>query len=196
MHATKHYNTDSTTPDNTQQPSTPTVTSLDSSNVQLSKTSVTYNGKAQEPSVIVKDANGNIVNAANYTVSYSNNTNVGQASVTVTFSGNYSGTANKTFLIVPKGTSISKVTAQTKGFTVKWKKQAKQTTGYEIQYSTNKKFKKAKTAKKIKAKTTSKNITKLKAQKKYYVRIRTYKKVNGKKYYSDWSKRKSVVTKK
>lgn len=193
---TIHYNStsDNTTPD-TPQPPAPTITALTSSNVQLSKTSVTYNGKPQKPSVTVKDANGNLVDAANYTISYSNNKNVGQATVTVTFSGNYSGTAKKNFNIVPKGTFLSKVTAQKKGFTAKWKKQAKQTTGYEIQYSTSSKFKGAKTIKNIKAKTTTKRISRLKAKKKYYVRIRTYKTIKGKKYYSDWSKSKTVVTK-
>ncbi len=82
---------------------------------------------------------------------------------------------------------------------MRWKKQASQTTGYEIQYSTNSKFKGAKTLKGIKAKTTSKNVTKLKAKKKYYVRIRTYKtvKINEKsvKLYSSWSKVKKVTTK-
>lgn len=174
----------------------PIITTMDSSNVQLSKTSVTYNGRAQKPSVIVKDDNGNTVNATNYTVSYSNNKNVGQASVTVTFSGNYSGTVRMPFNIVPKGTSLSKVTAQKKGFTVKWKKQAIQTTGYEIQYSTSSKFKGTKTVKNIKAKTTTKRISKLKAKKRYYVRIRTYKTVKGRKYYSGWSKSKRVITKK
>lgn len=174
----------------------PIITTMDSSNVQLSKTSFIYNGKAQKPTITVIDNGGNIVDTTNYTISYSNNKNVGQASVTVTFVGNYSGTVRKTFNIVPKGTSLSKVTAQKKGFTVKWKKQTKQITGYEIQYSTNSKFKGAKTVKNIKAKTTTKRISKLKAKKKYYVKIRTYKTVKGRKYYSDWSKSKKVVTKK
>ena len=198
FNATIHYNSGntSTTPDSPQQPPTPTMIPMADNNVQLSKSSVTYNGKAQKPSVSVKDANGTVVNAANYTVFYSDNKNVGQASVTVTFSGNYSGTVKKTFNIVPKGTSLSKVTAQKKGITVKWKKQTKQTTGYEIQYSTSSKFKGAKTVRNIKTKTTIKRISKLKAKKKYYVRIRTYKTVKGKKYYSSWSKSKKVVTKK
>ncbi|HCT93139.1 MAG TPA: secretory protein [Lachnospiraceae bacterium] len=102
----------------------------------------------------------------------------------------------------PKATSIVKLTAKKKGFTVKWKKQTKQTSGYEVAYSTNKKFpKKGTTIKKIsKNKTVSKTISGLKAKKKYYVRIRTYRitKTNGKtkKLYSGWSKIKSVTTKK
>lgn len=87
-------------------------------------------------------------------------------------------------------TTITSVKAKSKAFTVKWKKKSG-ITGYQIQYSTNSKFKKGNKSIKIKnAKTISKKITKLKAAKKYYVRIRTYK---GKKY-SKWSKVKSIKT--
>lgn len=83
-------------------------------------------------------------------------------------------------------TTITSVKAQSKAFTVKWKKKSG-ITGYQIQYSTNSKFKKGNKSIKIKnAKTVSKKITKLKVAKKYYVRIRTYK---GKKY-SKWSKKR------
>ncbi len=65
--------------------------------------------------------------------------------------------------------------------------------GYQIQYSTNKKFKKGNKS----ANTTklSKTVKKLKSKKKYYVRIRTYRKVNGKKIYSNWSKVKNIKIK-
>ena len=92
-------------------------------------------------------------------------------------------------------TSISIIKAQDRAFTVKWKKKSN-ITGYQIQYSTNSKFKKEnKTIKIKKAKTVSKKITGLKPSKKYYVRIRTYKIVNKKTYYSSWSKKKNVTTK-
>ena len=92
-------------------------------------------------------------------------------------------------------TTITSVKAQSKAFTVKWKKKSN-ITGYQIQYSTNSKFKKGnKTIKIKKAKTVSKKITGLKPSKKYYVRIRTYKIVNKKTYYSSWSKKKNVTTK-
>ena len=88
-------------------------------------------------------------------------------------------------------TTITSVKAQSKAFTVKWKKKSG-ITGYQIQYSTNSKFKKGNKSIKIKnAKTVSKKITKLKVAKKYYVRIRTYK---GKKY-SKWSKKKNIIIK-
>ena len=87
-------------------------------------------------------------------------------------------------------TSITSLSAKDNGFKIKWKKKSS-ITGYQIQYSTNSKFKKGNKSIKIKsAKTVSKKITKLKVAKKYYVRIRTYK---GKKY-SKWSKVKSIKT--
>lgn len=92
--------------------------------------------------------------------------------------------------------TVSKPTAAKKGFTVKWKK-VSGVNGYEVQYALNSKFTKSKKTVNItKGTTVSKKITKLKAKKKYYVRVRAYKTVSGKKYYSDWSKAKTVTTKK
>lgn len=88
-------------------------------------------------------------------------------------------------------TSITSLSAKDNGFKIKWKKKSG-ITGYQIQYSTNSKFKKGNKSIKIKnVKTVSKKITKLKVAKKYYVRIRTYK---GKKY-SKWSKKKNIIIK-
>ena len=95
-----------------------------------------------------------------------------------------------------KNTKISKVVSRKKSVTVSWKKQTKGITGYEIQYSTDKSFKND--VKKVtinKAKTTSKTIKKLTSKKKYYVRIRTFKKSGGEKVYSKWSKVKRVKVK-
>ena len=172
------------------------------SNIKLSKTAYTYNGKVQKPSVTVKDSKGKALkNGTDYTVSYSSGCkNVGRYTVKVTLKGNYSGSKSMTYNINPKGTSVSKVTAAKKGFKVTWKKQTTQTTGYQVQYSTSSKFKSAKTVTISKNKTTSKSVGKLSAKKKYYVRVRTYKtiKIGGKsvKLYSGWSKAKSVTTKK
>ncbi len=164
--------------------------------ITLSTSSYTYNKKVRKPSVTVKDNKGKKISSKNYTVTYSTGRkNVGKYTVTVTFKGKYAGILKKTFTIKPKATSISKLNAGKKKFTVKWKKITTQTTGYQIQYSTSSKFKSAKTVTVSKNKTTSKTISKLKAKKKYYVRIRTYKTVNGKKIYSSWSKAKTVTTK-
>lgn len=96
----------------------------------------------------------------------------------------------------PKKTSIKKLTAQKNGFKAVWGK-VSYAKGYQIKYSTSKKFTK-KTSKTVTVKksgTTSKTVKKLKSKKKYYVKVRTYKTVNGKKVYSDWSKVKTVKTK-
>ena len=95
----------------------------------------------------------------------------------------------------PKSTNTKKIKAAKKAVFVEWKK-VSGVSGYEIQLATDKKFKKNKKTVTIKKqKTTKTTVKKLKAKKKYYVRVRTYKIVNGKKVYSSWSKVKSVKTK-
>ncbi len=160
-------------------------------NIKLSATSYTYNGKTKTPSVVIKNNSGKkLKKGTDYTVKYSSGRKkVGKYKVTITFKGNYSGTVTKTFKIVPPATSVSKVTAGSKKLTIKWKKKTSQTTGYQIQVSTSSKFKSGnKTALVKKNKTVSTTLKKLKAKKTYYVRVRTYKSVNGEKFYSNWSK--------
>ena len=172
------------------------------SKISISNKTYTYDGKAKKPTVTVKDSKGKkLSKGKDYTVSYSSGRkNVGRYAVKIKLKGNYSGTVTKTFDIVPKGTSIKKISASKKGFKVYWKAQKKNTTGYEIQYSTAKSFKNAKTVKVSKNSATSQSVAKLSGKKKYFVRVRTYKtvKYNGKKckVHSSWSKPKTVVTKK
>ena len=172
------------------------------SSIKLKATSLTYNGKVRTPKVIVKDRTGKtLVENTDYTVSYAKGRKyVGKYAVKITFKGKYSGTKTLYFTIKPKATSISSLKAGSKKFTVKWKKQATQTTGYQVQYSASSKFSKAKTVTVGKNTTVSKKISKLSGKKKYYVRVRTYKtvKINGKsiRIYSGWSKAKTVTTKK
>lgn len=163
----------------------------------LSTTTYTYNGSVKKPSVTIKDSKGNVVSKSNYKVSYSNNKNVGKGVVTVEFVGDYySGEFIKTITINPASTKITSISAKSKGFTVKWSKKTTQTTGYQIQCATDSKYtKNKKTVTVSKNSTTSKTVTGLKPKKKYYVRVRTYKTVNGKKYYSSWSSSKTITTK-
>ena len=170
--------------------------------VKLSATSYTYDGKVKKPTVSVKDSNGKTVASSNYAVTYaSGRKNVGTYKVTIKFKGNYSGTKTLTFKINPKGTTLKTLTATSKGFKATWNKQATKMstsyiTGYQIQYSTSSTFASGnKTVTVSKYSTVSKTISKLKAKKKYYVRIRTYKTVSGTKYYSPWSAKKYVTTK-
>ncbi len=100
------------------------------------------------------------------------------------------------FAVALPTVGISSLSVKENTVTVKWKKKSK-IMGYQIQYSTDSKFKKNKKSIKIKkAKTTSKKISNLKESKKYYFRIRTYKSSNKKTRYSKWSKVKSVKTRK
>jgi len=163
----------------------------------LSKTNYVYNGKAQRPIVTVIDNKGNKISNVYYTVSYMNNKKVGKASVIVKLKNGYSGTLKKNFTIKPKETKLTLLTGKFKSILIKWAKQKIQTTGYQLQYSTNIRFSRKITVTKIVKKNTTRKLTakKLKTKKTYYVRIRTYKTVNGKNYYSAWSGVKKAKTK-
>lgn len=164
--------------------------------LKLSATVYTYNGKVRKPSVAVK-AGEKTFSASEFAVKYSGGRkNVGNYSVTVAMKGKYTGKKTVTFRINPKGTAVQKLTKGRKQMKVTWKAQKTQVSGYRIQYSTSSKFKKDTHIKTVKSyKTKSLKVKKLKAKKKYYVRIQTYKTVGGIKYYSGWSKAKSVKTK-
>lgn len=173
------------------------------SNVNLSKTSYTYNGKLRKPSVSIIDTQGSsLIHGRDYSVSYpSITTQAGIYQVKIDFIGNYYGSVNKQFKVLPKSISFTKVTPKKKGIALKWKKTARDCS-YEIAYSTSKKFTK-KSSHIIdvrKSRTISKTISRLKPKQRYYIRIRTYKNatLNGKttKLYSGWSKVKTVRTKK
>ena len=165
---------------------------------KLSITKTTYDGKKKTPSLKITDSKGNVLTKyRDYTVSYSKyRTNVGKYVYKITFKGNYAGTKSLTMTINPAKTAIKKPAAAKKAVTVKWKKADKQVTGYQVMVATNKAFtKNVKKAFVTKKKTTSKKMTGLKANKKYYVRVRTYKTVKGVKMYSAWSAVKTVKTK-
>ena len=151
-------------------------------------------GKAIKPAIIVSFHDIRLTKGKDYTVSYKNNRKVGTATVVITGKGAYSGKLTATFKIVPRGVKLSSLTPGKKEMTVKWAK-GSGITGYEIEYSLKKNFKDAKTVTIKKAATTKTILKKLQAKKTYYVRIRAYKTVNGKKYYSAWSAIKNKKTK-
>lgn len=171
-----------------------TKTIYKASKISLSKTAYTYDSKLKKPVVTVKDSKGNKIAKSNYGVSYKNNKKVGKATVTITLKGKYKGTVKKTFKINPKGTSLT-LKAGKKSFKATVKKQSVQTTGYQIRYSAKSSMANAKTVTIAKNTTLSKTVKNLKAGKKYYVQVRTYKTVNKVKYTSNWSKPKAVTTK-
>ena len=164
----------------------------------------TYTGKAIKPEIKVTINTGNytstLTKGKDYKVVYSNNKKIGKtAQVKIIGIGNYSGEKAKTFTIKPKATNLKSVKIKTsltgaKSLVIKWKRD-KQATGYEMQYATDSTFKSGKKTIKItKGKTTSKTIKNIKSNNYYYVRMRTYKKVKGKKIYSDWSSYKYIST--
>lgn len=153
------------------------------------KESAKLSYKSSSKSVKV-DKNGKVTIAKNF---------VGKATITITskVTKNYKATTKKvTVTVNPAGTKLTGV-KNYKGKKLKayWKKNTK-VTGYQIQYSTSSKFKSAKTVTVKGYKSTSKTITKLTKNKKYYVRVRTYKTVSKVNYYSSWSNVKSITIKK
>ena len=257
--------------------------------VTLAKTSYTYDGKAKKPAVTVKDFEGKTIAASQYTVAYSNNTNIGTATVKVTLKGGYSNTVSQTFAINPAATSVTKLENTSGGVKITWKKSSAATgytlyrsvnggkyvkaatiskgstvsyvdknaktnaakysykvsvnrvvgkktyasadsaaktgyymsapsgltlknssakaikvsykkntkaSGYEIRYSLKSNMSGAKSTKLSGNTKVSKTFTKLTKNKKYYVSVRSYKKVGSTTYYSAWSSAKNLVVKK
>ena len=154
-----------------------------------------YTGKNITQSITVKYNGKTLKNGTDYTVSYSNNKNIGTATVKIAGKGSYTGTITKTFKINPAKQEIQKLTAKSKAFFVDWAQKGS-ATGYEIQYATNSKFTSAKKVTITNNKTDKTTISKLSGNKKYYVRVRSYTTVKGTKYYGAWSASKSVTTKK
>ena len=154
-----------------------------------------FTGKNITQSITVKYNGKTLKNGTDYTVSYSNNKNIGTATVKVAGKGSYTGTITKTFKINPAKQEIQKLTAKSKAFFVDWAQKGS-ATGYEIQYATNSKFTSAKKVTITNNKTDKTTVSKLSGKKKYYVRVRSYTTVKGTKYYGAWSASKSVTTKK
>lgn len=109
--------------------------------------------------------------------------------------GSYNFSLNYT-LNIPDGPTIKSVkNTSKKKITVKWGK-VSGADGYELQYSKDKKFKKGVTKKVLSSSSSSVSYTGLTKKKTYYVRIRSYKKINNSVKYSKWSAKKSVKIKK
>ena len=177
------------------------IKSIKTANNDITKATVSgistkaFTGKAIKQNVTVKVGNTVLKNGTDYTVSYSNNKKVGKATVKITGKGKYGGVITKTFKINPAKQEIQKLTAKSKAFFVDWAQKGS-ATGYEIQYATNSKFTSAKKVTITNNKTDKTTVSKLSANKKYYVRVRSYTTVKGTKYYGAWSAVKNVTTKK
>lgn len=166
----------------------PSVNYISDCKIKLSKTSVVYNGKAQNPSVTVTKNDKTLKKGTDYTVSYKNNKNIGTATVTITGKGKYDGTKVLTFKINPPKQTIKSLISASKGqFKVTCKKFSG-ADGYQIRYSTKSSMS---TAYKKSTSETSLTVNGLKSG-VYYVQVRTYKVVDNTTYYGAWSEVKSV----
>ena len=155
--------------------------------------SVSFTGSNITPSVTVKVAGRTLTSGTDYTVSYSNNKNVGTASVYVYGKGNYSGSLSAKFDIVPAKQQIQKLETRYKGFYIDWAQKGS-ATGYDVEYSVNSNMSGAVSKHLTANKPDTLTVSGLSGDKTYYVRVRSYTNVNGKVYYGAWSDVKSIKT--
>lgn len=154
---------------------------------------LSYTGKPIRPDVMVTDGGKFLLPEHDYTVSYSSNTKIGVGKMIISFMGNYQGTITKTFTIYPAKQEIQSLQTRYKGFFIDFAQKGS-ATGYELQYSTRSDFAGAKTLIISSNKTDKKTVSNLTAGKKYYVRVRSYTIIGGKRYNGAWSDTKSVTT--
>ena len=152
--------------------------------IKLSKTSYTYNGKTQTPSVTVKDSKGNALKKdTDYTVKYaSGRKSTGKYAITITFKGKYSGTKTLYFNILPSKTSKITPTCSTTEIKASWKS-VTGASGYRVELLNSK----GKVVKKIKTTKTSYTFKKLSKVTTYKIRVTAYKTIDKKAAYSSVS---------
>ncbi|MGN1328739.1 MAG: fibronectin type III domain-containing protein [Eubacterium sp.] len=167
--------------------------------VALSQEKYTFDGTNKYPSVTVYNRAGAVIPSSEYTVTYEDNVLPGKAFVIISFNSySYEGEMTKSFSISPQKQSVTYLNSKkSNSITVKWTRD-NNVSGYEIQYSTSPKFykSKTKTIEISKKSATSKTIDKLQGNKKYYVRVRSYKTVDSVRIYGAWSNKQYVKTKK
>lgn len=178
-----------TVPTNITIPSRTTTTDSDASSQTTTLTTFTTANQITADSKMVEGAYS-IANEFSKSLSKANKTTTTK-STTTTKATTKAKNKNK-----PKKTKIKSVKGKKNGFKITWKK-VSGVKGYQIKYSTNKYFFESLTKSKNvkKAKTTSATVKNLRKGKTYFVKVRTYKIVKGKKVYSDWSKVKTVTAK-
>lgn len=166
--------------------------------ILLSETEYVYDGHKKKPSVIVKDGE-TVLNPSDYKVSYKKGRRkIGRYKVKVTLKGRYSGKNYAYFKIVPKSTyikslSIASDEGTSPSFSLHWKKRSG-TTGYQIQYSTDRDFERDVHDFINKGSGNTRAVLKegIAENKTYFVRVRVYKTVHGTDYYSAWSDSQSA----
>ena len=162
--------------------------------IKLSSSKYVYDGKTKTPEVRAYLGGKKLTLNKDFTVSYSNNKNIGMATVTVKGCGEYSGSFSKTFKISTAKQKITKIKTAKGGFTAKWKKQS-MADGYQLKYANNSDFENGRSKYVKTNSTTSLSVSKLRSGKTYFVKVRSYTTVGGKKIYGDWSDVKAITTK-
>ena len=174
-----------------------TFPSIAKGTAKLAKTTYTYDGTFKKPAVTLTVGGQALKQGTDYSVTYKNNKAAGKATAVITGIGEWGGTKTLTFTINPKAVTQKAPAAAKKAFTAKWNKSvAANASGYQVRYSVNKSMSGAKVKAVAGYGKTSFKVTGLKAGKKYYVQVRAYKTAGGTKYYSAWSAKKTVTTKK
>ena len=156
--------------------------------VVLSKSLFYYNGKKQKPYVIAIDSEDYSVPVSSYKVIYPEDIKTpGKHAVKIVFSGNYKATVKLNYNIRLNAAYIKKSMCSSDYIKLYFNK-AESVSGYYVRYSTDKSFKNNVKNVKIKGnKNTVKKLKKLKSNKRYYIKVRTYKKIGDKTYYSKFS---------
>lgn len=171
----------------------------------LAVSNCTYTGNALKPKVKDTRIGATLVCGTDCMLTYSNNVSLGQASVKIIGKGNYKGTTTKRFDILPGKARIRSPKARTRTIQVNWSRRSDKmrtrsgnyihVRGYQVQLSKSKTFSSV-TKKSVKGynRTTAK-FRGLKRNTRYYMRVRTYVRADGKNYYSYWSDTKTIKTK-
>ena len=154
---------------------------------------VTFTGKKiKKPSVKVVCGETELEPGEDYSLKYDKKTReIGLYMLTVKGKGRFNGSVKVPFYVVPKASEYARLLGDDKQAAKAWKL-LKNIEGYQIEFSRSKDFSDSKKAKIREPKDLAKVFKKLKAGKKYYLRVRIFATVKKKHHYSDWSKVKSV----
>ncbi|MEY8459660.1 leucine-rich repeat protein [Eggerthellaceae bacterium 24-137] len=145
-------------------------------------------GGTARPSITIVIGGVTLREGIDYSVRYSNVDKLGTATVTIIGKAPYQFSITKTFKVKPKAPSVKKLLPSKKDFTVKWTRlSASQADGYQVRYATKRSMKGAKKLTVRNPGKTSAKISRPKSGKVYYVQVRSYKKSDGKTFYSNWS---------
>ena len=159
---------------------------------KLSTTSYVYNGKAKKPSVTVTEDGEKLTNKKDYKVTYpKGRKSIGTYTVTIKGAGDYSFTIKLNFVINPPATKIKSKSAKKTSITAKFTSK-KGGVKYQLGYKKSS----ASTYSTANSSSTKKTISKLSKNTTYNLKVRTYKVVKNKTYYSAWSSVTSIKTKK